>query len=181
MAAVWSATRGTEALMIAIAVIYDHPESRSRVRVTLVALFLTLAAIVSGAIALGAIVVATLLQARHTLSTTVGHLAAWLRWPVLATILAVALAVLYRQAAPRVTTKWRGLSIGSLVAALLWLCGSSLFSWLVAGYTNYTRLDGSIAAITIMLTWFLMSAYIVMIGAAIDVEWGRLNAGTVPV
>jgi membrane protein len=174
MAAVWSATSGTEALMIAIAGIHDHRESRSRVRVTATALLLTLAAIVSGAIALGAIVAVTLLGARHTLSTTVGHLATWLRWPVLATILALALAVLYRYAVPRASTKRQGVSAGSLIAASLWLCGSSLFSWVVADYTNFTRLDGSIAAITVMLTWFLMSAYIVILGAAIDVERGRL-------
>jgi membrane protein len=171
--AVWSATSGTEALMIAIADIHHQGESRSRLRVSLTALLLTLAAIVGGAVTLGATAAVTVLQARHALSGTVGHLVAWLRWPVLATLLALGLAVLYRYAPPRGLTNGHGVGPGSSIAACLWLCGSSVFSWFVAHYTSYTRLDGSIAAITILLTWFLMSAYIVILGAAIDVEWRR--------
>jgi membrane protein len=65
-----------------------------------------------------------------------------------------------------------------LIATGLWLCGSVLFSWFVATYTSHTSLNGSIAAITILLYWFLMSAYTVIIGAAIDAEWG-LNGNRV--
>ena len=58
-------------------------------------------------------------------------------------------------------------------AAGLWLCGSGLFSWFVANYTSYSGLDGSIAGLTMLLGWFLMTAYIVILGATIDVEMAR--------
>jgi membrane protein len=173
LVAAWSATSGTEALMIAIGEIHDQRESRSRVRVIFTALILTLAAIVTGAIALAAVVALPVMRASLGLSSTAGPLLSWLRWPALAGLLLLGLAGLYRYGPPRAPAKWRWVTPGSVIAACLWLCGSALFSWFVANYTSYTRLDGSIAAITMLLGWFLMTAYIVILGATIDVELTR--------
>ena len=173
LVAAWSATNGTEALMIAVAEIHDQGESRSRVRVILTALIFTLVAIVSGAIALAAVVALPVMRASLGLSSTAGPLLSWLRWPALAGLLLLGLAGLYRYGPPRAPAKWRGVTPGSVIAACLWLCGSALFSWFVANFTSHTRLDGSIAAITMLLGWFLMTAYFVILGATIDVELMR--------
>ena len=87
LVAAWSAANGNQALMIAIAEIHGQRESRSRVRVILTALLLTLVAIVSGAIALAAVVALPVMRAGLGLSSTAGPLLSWLRWPALAGIL----------------------------------------------------------------------------------------------
>ena len=159
--------------MIAIAQLHDQRESRNRVQVILTALIFTLAAIISGAIALAAVVALPAMRASLGLSSTAGPLLRWLRWPALAGLLLLGLAGLYRYGPPRAPAKWRWVTPGSVIAACLWLCGSGLFSWFVANFTSHTRLDGSIAAITMLLGWFLMTAYIVILGATIDVELTR--------
>jgi membrane protein len=172
LTASWAATKGTHALMIAVAVVRDERESRSQIQVTVIALLLTIAGVVSGAVAFAALLAFPSLLVRVGLSRFGADLVGWLRWPLLAALLLLGLAILYRYGPPRVPPGRRWITPGTLVATGLWLCGSSLFSWFVPTHTSYAGLDGSIAAITVLLTWFLISAYIFILGAAIDAESG---------
>jgi membrane protein len=59
------------------------------------------------------------------------------------------------------------------VATGLWLAGSALFSWFASQFGSSDLIDGSLAVVITMLTWFLLSAYIVIIGAELNVELER--------
>jgi membrane protein len=61
------------------------------------------------------------------------------RWPVLALVLLVALMVLYRYGPSRRPPGWRWLSVGALVALVLWLIGSSLLSWYLSNFGKLHR------------------------------------------
>ena len=69
------------------------------------------------------------------------------------------------------TRRW--VSPGSLAATALWLAGSALFSWFASTYAKADRVDGSLGVIITILTWFLLSAYIVILGAELDAEIAR--------
>ena len=57
-----------------------------------------------------------------------------------------------------------------MVATLLWLLGSVLFSAYVAMAGNFDEMYGSVGAVILLMLWFYVSAFIVVLGAALDAE-----------
>jgi len=164
--ALWAAAKGTRAVLIALAAVFQQP--RDLVRLSATALVMTMAGVAFGAVAVAAVVaVPPLLERIGSFDAAGGRLLAWLRWPVLAMALSLGLAFVYRQNRPG---RRRWLTPGSVLAALLWLAGSALFSWFVSRHSSYSHLDGSLAAVAVLLSWFLLSAYVVIFGAIVDAE-----------
>jgi membrane protein len=75
------------------------------------------------------------------------------RWPIMALLLLAALAILYRYGPSRTTPRWQWLSVGAVAASLFWLAGSSLFSWYLANFANYTATYGSLGAAIGLMMW----------------------------
>jgi membrane protein len=80
------------------------------------------------------------------------------------------LAVLYRYGQSRTAARWKWLSVGAIVAAVLWLVGSAVFSWYLSNYANYTATYGTLGAAIGLMTWMWMSAIIVLCGAELNSE-----------
>ena len=59
---------------------------------------------------------------------------------------------------------------GSLVAAVLWLAASLLFSWYVSSFGSYNETYGSLGAVIGFMTWIWISAIVVLLGAEINAE-----------
>ena len=97
-----------------------------------------------------------------------------LRFPILAAIMAVGLSVLYRLGpdhrgndkplAPRLITT------GGIVATLLFVLLSALFSFYTANLGSYGETYGPLATIVVLLLWFQLSALAVIVGAEVDAE-----------
>jgi membrane protein len=60
-----------------------------------------------------------------------------------------------------------------VIATLLWIGGSALFSLYVTRFGDYNKTYGSMGAVVILLMWLLISAYMVLIGAEINAEMER--------
>ena len=75
---------------------------------------------------------------------------------------------------------WKTLVFAVPVAAsLLWLLGSTLLSWYLSNFGNYTATYGSLGAAIGLMTWMWMSAIIVLVGAELNSEIERqAEAGT---
>jgi len=171
--ALWSASRGMSGMITALDIAYDQPERRSFFRFNLVALLLTLGLIVGGLI-----VIALVAGLPAVLSATGANSgAAWValivEWPLLIVFMMVALAVLYRYAPDRDAAQWRWVSPGALVAAVLWILGSILFTVYVSHFGSYNKTYGSLGAIIVLLTWLWLSAYVVLLGAEINAQSER--------
>ena len=69
--------------------------------------------------------------------------------------------------------QWRWVSWGAVAAAVLWVAGSALFSLYVSNFGNYNAAYGSLAAIVILMTWLLLGAYSILLGAEINAELER--------
>lgn len=89
-----------------------------------------------------------------------------------AAILAVGLA--YRMG-PNFTAKAKPplLSWGLLVAVVLWVAATQGFVFYLGNFAAYNQIYGSIGAVVAMLIWLYISAYAVLLGAAVDAERTR--------
>lgn len=169
----WSASRGIKTLMEALNVAYGEREERGFFRRNALALVLTLAAIGVAALAIAAVVFLPAVLGLLGLQSALGGLLAYARWPILAAAAAFGLAVMYRYGPSRSRPSWALVTWGAIVATGLWLAGSALFSLYVSTFGSYNRLYGSIAALVILLMWFLISAYAVLLGAELSAELER--------
>lgn len=92
---------------------------------------------------------------------------------ILAGVLAVSLA--YRLGPNYSRTKPPLLSWGLVVAVVLWVLATRGFMLYLANFPSYNRVYGSIGAVVVLLMWLYVSAYAVLLGAAVDAERNRFR------
>jgi membrane protein len=69
--------------------------------------------------------------------------------------------------------RWQFLTIGSIVAVLLWLVASGLFAVYVSMFGSYNKAYGSLAAVVIMLIWLWLGGLTLLFGAEVNAEAER--------
>jgi membrane protein len=176
LAVLWSASGGVQGLVKALNLVYDERETRGFIKLRGLSLLLTIGAIVVAVVALALIAVFPAFIEGLELGR-VGELAASIgRWVLLALLVLVALAVVYRYAPDRANPRWRWVSGGAVVALVLWLVGSIGFSWYVDNFGKYNQTYGALAAVIILLLWLFLSAFVVLLGAELDAETERQTA-----
>ncbi|MDQ2804507.1 MAG: YihY/virulence factor BrkB family protein [Pseudomonadota bacterium] len=172
--ALYSASRGMSGLMTALSAAYGQEETRSFVRFNLTAFGLTLAILGVGLVA---IILVAVLPALVSASVFSSAFFKWalliLEWPVLMVVLITALGLLYRLAPDRNPPKWKWITPGAIIATVLWVIGSILFSAYVANFNNYNATYGSLGALVILLTWLYLTSFVVLLGAQINAELER--------
>lgn len=94
----------------------------------------------------------------------------WLRWPVLALIVMGVLAITYKIAPDRRNPQFTWVSWGAIIATLLWLAGSILFSVYISNFGNYDKMYGSFSAVIVLMLWFFITAFVILLGAEINSE-----------
>ncbi len=97
-----------------------------------------------------------------------------LRFPILGGFMAIGLSVLYRLGpdhrgndkplSPRLIT------VGGIVATVLFVVLSGLFSFYTANLGSYGETYGPLATIVVLLLWFQLSALAIIVGAEVDAE-----------
>lgn len=161
--AIWSANGGMKAIIDALNVVYDEEETRGFVKLNAVSLAFTLGALLAVLTAIGLVVAAPIAMS----SLGLGHVGELIlrygRWPALAVMILLGLALLYRFGPSRKTPKWKWVSIGSLLAAVAWLTGSAVLSYYLANYAGYDATYGSLGAAIGLMMW--MSTIVVLFGA----------------
>jgi len=172
--ALWSANAGVKAVIDALNVVYEEREKRSFVRLSLIALAFTCAGIAALLLMVSAVVALPLLLGHVGVDIGLAPesriIISLARWPLLLAILLTALALLYRFGPSRQPARWQWLSVGTLAAALLWIAGSSLLSWYLSNFANYSATYGSLGAAIGLMMWMWMSAIIVLCGAELNSE-----------
>ena len=99
----------------------------------------TLAGIIFVILAITGVVVMPLMLKFVGLATTTERLLAILRWPILLVTIMVSLACIYRYGPSRRDARWRWVTWGSILGALLWMSASMLFSWYVTTFDSYNK------------------------------------------
>lgn len=173
--ALWSASRAIKALMEALNFAFQKDENRNFAMLNGLALLLTFGGMIGVCVAVGAVVALPIVVNTLGLDALLGGLIGFVRWPLLAAGMVVALTIVYRYGPCRTRSARLRLSVGAIVATLLWLVGSWLFSFYVESFGQFNETYGSLGAIVILLFWLLLSAYAVLLGAEIDAQLARRN------
>ena len=168
LTALWSASSGMKALITGVNLAYDESESRKFAKLRGLALLLTLGAMVLLAVALFLIVGFPPLV--DSWPTVLRWVASVLRWVLLAALLIVGLAVLYRYAPDRDEPKWTWVSWGSGIATLLWVLASIGFSVYANSFGNYNKTYGALAGVIILMFWLFLTSFVVLVGAELNTE-----------
>ena len=168
--AIWSANAGMKAIIDAINVVNEEKEKRGFIKLNLVSLAFTLAAIGLLLLAVGAVVVLPVALAHFGLQNVTDTIFRVARWPILLVLVIVGLAVLYRFGPSRREPRWQWLSVGSVLAAVAWLISSALLSWYLASFANYDATYGSLGAGIGMMTWMWISTIVILFGAELNSE-----------
>jgi membrane protein len=174
--AVWSASRGVDAMRVTLNRAYHVAERRAwwraqldSVGVTVVATLMILAGLV--AVVLGGRF-GVWLFGWFGLKTEFLLFWGWLRWPLTAAMVLGAMALAYAKL-PDIDAPFHLLTPGSVAGAVLWVA----VTWGVGRLTaDVQRLDlayGSLASVMVLLTWFYLSAFAFLFG-------GLLNAVLAP-
>ncbi len=169
--ALWSSSTGTKSILGALNLAYEERETRNFVTFQLTALGMTLGAILAAVMGLAALVllpaaVAFLhMTAYAALIAKAGSLLAMVFFVL------IALSLLYRFGpSRRHAAAWRWVTPGSVVATLLWLIASALFSFYVQHLASYDSTYGPLGAVVGVMMWFYVSAFAVMVGAELNAE-----------
>ena len=166
--ALWSARAGVAALMRGLNAIHHLPNRSGHLH-QLRALVLTfvLVGMVLSAMTIAVIlplIVAYLPDIAQRFALAETNLALG----IVAGVLAVGLA--YRLGPNYTTSRTPLLSWGLLVAVVLWFFATRSFMLYLANFPSYNRVYGSIGAVVVLLIWLYVSAYAVLLGAAVDAE-----------
>ena len=175
LVSLWSANAGIKSIFDALNLVYDEPEKRGLIRLNLVSLAFTVAAILFILVAI-AFIAALPAVASSQLQGTAALIAQIIRWPILFVVVAVGIALVYRYGPSRAEPQWRWITWGSAFAALAWIAVSIAFSWYAANFGSYNKTYGSLAAIVVFMTWLWLSIAVILIGAEIDAEMEQQTA-----
>ena len=165
-----NARLGAYSMMGALNVVYNTPETRSFTLTNLIAFMFTIAALCVLVFNIYAVIAVPRVLDGIGLTELSNSIVHTMRWPVLAIIMALSLALVYRYGPDRKDAHWRWVSIGSLAGTILWLAGSTGFSWYVSAFNSYDKVYGSFGAVVILLYWLWLTAFAALMGAELDMQ-----------
>jgi membrane protein len=168
--ALWSASRGMSGLITSLNIAYEEKERRGFFKLNLLALGLTIALVLGGLVVIALVAVLPAGVQLIGLRDATRWLLLGLEWPLLVVVVMFGLAAIYRYAPAREKPQWRWVSPGAIPATSLWIIGSIAFTVYVANYNSYDKTYGSLGGVVILLTWLYLSAFVELLGAAINAQ-----------
>ncbi len=78
---------------------------------------------------------------------------------------------------PNTRTRWRYVWPGAVLAALLFEAAKGAFLTYVDRFANFRDVYGSMADVLVLLLWLYVSSLILILGAELSSEYGRLREG----
>lgn len=167
--AVWSARAGVAALMRGLNAIYDLP-NRQGVAHYFGALLLTISLVGVSVVSIACVVLLPLAMAFVPLGPWYELGVDLTRWGVALSVLFLGFALIYKLGPNRVGQTRALVWPGALFAALCWTFASAGFSFYLANFGAYNEVYGSIGAVIAMLMWLFISAWLVLLGGALNAE-----------
>jgi membrane protein len=184
LTAIWSASGYVTAFGRAMNRIYEIDEGRGFVKLRGTMLGVTVVSLIIVAL------LAAMLVISGPVAEAIGNvlglggvaLTVWniAKWPVIVALVIVVIAILY-YATPNVRQpKFRWMSLGSLIALLIFVLASVGFGFYVGNFSNYNKTYGAIGGVIVMLLWLWILNMSLLFGAEFDAEMERgrqLQAG----
>ncbi len=172
--ALFSARNGVASLILGLNQIYRRP-NRGGLRHIIVALTLTVSLIAVAVMALLVVVIAPIVLAFLPLGPIAGWALEAVRWVVAFGIVLTGLGLIYKFGPNMRGSRGRWLTPGAFMVIIFWLIASAGFSYYLSNFGNYNEVYGSIGAVIALLMWLFISAWLVLLGAAVNVVWAEVN------
>ncbi|MEV6673485.1 YihY/virulence factor BrkB family protein [Streptomyces sp. NPDC051162] len=169
--ALWSGSRAVNVFVESITIMYGLEGKRGIVRTRLLAFLLYVVALVIGAVVLP-LMVAGPEQVVNVVPWS-ADLVRFLYWPVLILLSVAFLTTLYHVSVP-VRSPWQEDIPGALVALTMWVIGSLLLRVYLTHTVEGLTIYGSLAAPVAVLLWIGVSAFAVLVGAAVNAAIDRV-------
>lgn len=170
--ALYAATNGMMALMTAFNRTYRTSENRSFLHKRLIAVVLTfgLASVLFLAIVLlivGGVILDWLRNEGFLNANFLYYLILILRYVIVFLVFFSTVSFIY-YLAPSIHKRWRFLSLGAVVAAVLGILITHLFSFYFTNFASYNKLYGSIGTIIAFMIWIYLISIIILFGFEIN-------------
>ena len=172
LAALWSARAGVAALIGGISATHGL-EDRGSVEHILASILLTLILVGVALVALAAAIILPIVLAIFPPGPIEAIAASIVKWGISIGVVIFGVGLAYRHGPNRRDIRTRWLSPGLFLAVTLWAGASVGFSYYIANFASYNRIYGSIGAVAALLMWLYISAYVVLLGAALNAELER--------
>ncbi|MFD6043410.1 YihY/virulence factor BrkB family protein [Streptomyces koyangensis] len=169
--ALWSGSRAVNVFIDTITVMYGLDGVRGIVKTRLLAFGLFVVALLMGSVVLPLMVIGP-----DTLVSVVPwgeNLIQLLYWPVILVLSVIFLTTLYHVSVP-VRSPWIEDTPGALVALGMWVLGSFLLRIYLTNTVEGPTIYGSLAAPVAVLLWIGVSAFAVLVGAAVNAAIDRV-------
>ena len=169
--AVWSASRGVDAIRTALNLAYDVKESRPFWKTQGMAIAIT---VLGAVLVLVSITLISLggkagewLAGQLGIQQMYAMIWAVLRWPITMFLIMLVAASLY-YFLPDVEQEWRFITPGSVAGTSLWLLATWGFTQYVEHFGTYDVMYGSIGGMIVLLTWLYLTGLIFVLGGEIN-------------
>ena len=167
--ALWLSRAGVAALIRGLNAIYRE-RNRSGLRHIAAAFGVTFLLIGVSIIALGSVVIVPVVLAILPLGPLTQAALSATRWLVVMAVVILGLGVIYRYGPNRRGARAGWLTPGAVLALVIWGVASWGFSYYLANFGQYDRVYGALGAVVALLMWLYISAYVVLLGAALNAE-----------
>lgn len=175
--AIYSASSYVGAFIRASGIILEVKETRRffvtiPLRLGLTLILMVLAVMTAAAIVLTGPIMEQFTQLTGFDGSSIGG---WgvIKWPIVLLLFLAALGMLYSLGPDFDEKRFRFVTAGSVLAFVLWMIASVLFSLYVANFSHYNKVFGSLAGVAVFLIWLYWSNIAVLLGLEFDHELSR--------
>jgi membrane protein len=168
--ALWTASNGAVGMIKAVNRAYDEAPRRNFIQLRLLGMAFTLGAIAVAATAIFLLAVLPAFFDQIGLAQTGRTIVEIVRWVGLAVLVVLGLGLVYRYAPDRTRPRFRWVSWGAIIATVVWLGATALFTLYVSHFGNYQGTYGALGGVIILLLWLFLSSFSVLLGAEINSE-----------
>ncbi|MBS0559764.1 MAG: YihY/virulence factor BrkB family protein [Proteobacteria bacterium] len=166
----WSSATGTKSLLSGLNIARGEPETRGFLSFQAIAFAMTLCSIAVVGLAIAALVAVPVAIGLAGISEYQSQLAWVTSLGMLVLLIFVLLCVVYRFGPAHRPANWRRVFPGALLATVLWVAASALFSLYVGRIAIYDVTYGPLAAAVAVMMWLWVSVYVILVGAELNRE-----------
>ncbi len=166
----WIANLGMKGLFRGVNIVYQEKKKRNFFQLNGITLLFTISSIVVGIISLALIVGFPVLIKHFDIPPFINTIITYSRWIFLGLIIITFISIIYKFAPERRNAQFKWVTWGAAIATILWLVASWGFSYYVEHFSDFDQRYGTLASVVILMLWFLITSFLVLLGAEINAE-----------
>jgi membrane protein len=177
LVALWAASGYVGAFIRASNIIYETPEGRPFWKLRPLQLAITLVTLVLAAITLLALILSGPLA--EAVGSAIGLSDAAVtayqiaKWPILALLVITIFSILFYASPNAKLRGFRWVTLGSVVALVIWVIASAGFAFYVANFGSYDKTYGTLGGVVVLLVWMWITNVAILIGHELNAERER--------